>query len=106
VPWAFGTGNDTIAYLFATELVAGSSPRIDGTSNKVAWEAKDSPSGGGIAIQAHPLGQTQPVLTMAGGPSIVDVPTAGCWTFQLSWGASGTHSSTINLEVLPTGTHP
>ena len=106
VPWAFGTGDNAVAYLFATQLVAGASPRADGTNNKVLWESRDSPSGAGVMIEAHPFGQSQPVVTISGGPSIVDVPTAGCWTFRLSWNASGQHSSAINLEVLPAGTVP
>jgi hypothetical protein len=106
VPWAFGTQGDALAYLFATQLVAGESPRIDGSQNKVLWEAKDSPSGANVLVEGHPLGQSGPVVTIAGGPSITDVPTAGCWTFQLSWSANGPHRSTINLEVLPNGTQP
>jgi hypothetical protein len=106
VPWAFGTNNDTVAYLVATQLVAGVSPRVDGSQNKVLWEAKDSPSGAGVKVEGHPMGESQPVVTIAGGPSITDVPTPGCWTFRLSWGADGGHSSTINLEVLPSGTVP
>jgi len=106
VPWAFGTGNDTVAYVFATELVAGASPRVNGTNNKILWVARGSEAGAGVAVEGRPLGQTQPVVTVAGGPSIVDVPSAGCWTFQLSWSSNGKHSSTVNLEVLPTGSLP
>jgi hypothetical protein len=58
-------------------------------------------------VEGRPLGQSQPVVTIVGGPGIVDVPTAGCWTFRLSWTANGgQHTSTINLEVLPNGTLP
>jgi hypothetical protein len=106
VPWVFGTSGDAVAYLFATQLVAGVSPRVDGSNNKVLWEVKDHPWGAEVAVEGHPLGSTQPVVRIAGGPSIVDVPTAGCWTFRLSWSANGEHSSTINLEVLPAGTLP
>jgi hypothetical protein len=106
VPWAFGTQGDTVAYLFATQLVAGTSPRVDGSQNKVLWEAKDRPSGGNVIVEGHPLGASQPIVTIPGGPSITDVPTAGCWTFQLSWTSVGTHTSIINLEVLPAGTLP
>jgi hypothetical protein len=101
-PWAFGTDHDTLAYIFAKQLVAGVSPRVDGTQNKVLWEA----NGANVLVEGHPLGSSQPVVTIAGGPSITDVPTAGCWTFRLSWGSNGQHSSTINLEVLPAGTLP
>src|ERR1019366_10028083 len=48
VPWALGTQGDTVAYVFATQLVAGVSPRADGTSNKILWESKDNPSGEGV----------------------------------------------------------
>ena len=107
VPWAFGTGDTAVAYLFATQLVAGGSPRLDGSNNKVLWEAKDHPSGEGVIVEGRPLRQSQPVITVNGGPSITDVPTAGCWTFKLSWSSSGRQSSTtINLQALPAGTNP
>jgi hypothetical protein len=106
VPWAFGTQGNTVAYVWGTQLVAGQSPRADGTNNKINWLSKDNPSGDGVMVEGRPLGQSQPVVRIAGGPSLVDVPTAGCWTFRLSWSANGQHTSTINLEVLPTGTLP
>jgi len=107
VPWAFGTPDDAVAYLFATQLVAGNSPRADGSNNKVLWEVKDSPSGANVVVEGSPLGQSQPVVTIAGGPSITDVPTAGCWTFRLHWGPSDkAHSSIINFEALPAGSLP
>src|SRR5438093_5431409 len=40
VPWAFGTQDTAVAFLFSTVLVAGSSPRLDGSYNKVGWVAK------------------------------------------------------------------
>jgi hypothetical protein len=106
VPWAFGTEHTTVAYLFATQLVAGTSPRVDGSQNKVLWEAKDSASGGNVVVEGHRLGESLPVVTIPGGPSITDVPTAGCWTFRLSWNSNGLRNSTINLEVLPAGSRP
>ena len=105
VPWALGTGGDTVAYLFATRLVAGTSPRVNGTNNKILWVAKGDPPN--FVVEARPLGVDQPVVTIAGGPSIVDLPSAGCWTFRLAWGLPGNAAgSTINLEVLPTGSAP
>jgi hypothetical protein len=103
VPWALGSGGNAVAFLFARQLVAGSSPRVDGTSNKVAWEANGNAPN--FVVEATPPGATQAVVTVNGGPSIVDVPTAGCWRFLLSWGAAQT-TSTINLAVLPAGTTP
>lgn len=105
VPWALGTGGDAVAYLFATQLVAGSSPRIDGTNNKVLWVAKGDPSN--FVVEGLPPGRSQTVVSVNGGPSIVDVPTAGCWTFRLLWGSpSQPGTSTISLAALPAGTLP
>ena len=106
VPWALGSDGDTVAYLFGTQLVAGTSPRVDGSQNKVLWVAKDDPSGENVLVEGRPVGQSQPLLTIAGGPSIVDVPMPGCWRFKLSWNANGRHSSIINLQAFPVGTNP
>jgi hypothetical protein len=102
VPWALGTGGDAVAFVFANELVAGGSPRIDGTNNKVLWVAKGSPTN--FVVEGIPPGGTQAVVTVNGGPSIVDVPSPGCWRFHLTWGDGA--GSTINLTVLPAGSTP
>jgi hypothetical protein len=105
VPWALGTGGDAVAFLFTTRLVAGPSPRSDGSSNnKVGWVAKGAFN---FIVQRWQPGQSQPVVEVPGAPSIVDVPTPGCWTFRLVWGppAAG-HTSIINLEALPAGSLP
>jgi hypothetical protein len=81
----------------------GQQPRIDGTNNKVLWVAKGSNTN--FVVEGIPPGGTQPVVTVNGGPSIVDVPSAGCWKFQLTWGAAHA-ASTINLDVLPAGSLP
>jgi hypothetical protein len=109
VPWAFGTHDTTVAFLFSIVLVAGSGPRVDGSYNKVTWIAKgDYPTGDtNISVEVHPLGESEPVLTNAGGADVVDLPKSGCWTFRLSWNAHGQQQiGTINLQVLPAGTNP
>jgi len=109
VPWAFGTQDTTVAFVFSRVLVAGSSPRVDGTYNKVRWVAKaDYPTGYiNVAIEARPLGESQPILTFTNAGGVVDFPKPGCWTFHLSWSAkSQAQVSTLNLEVLPAGTRP
>jgi hypothetical protein len=109
VPWAFGTQNTSVAFLFSKVLVAGSGPRVDGTYNKVHWVAKaDYPTGYiNVAIEGRPLGESQPILTFTNAGGVADFPTAGCWTFHLSWSAHGQQQvSTINLEVLPAGSLP
>jgi hypothetical protein len=103
LPWALGSGGQAVAFLFARQLVAGSGPRIDGTDNKVLWVAKGIPSN--FVVDGIPPGGTQAVVTVNGGPSIVDVPSAGCWKFRLTWGAAQAES-TINLDVLAAGSTP
>ena len=94
-----------MAFVFATQLVAGASPRIDGSNNKVAWVAQGDDRN--FVVDGTPFGQSEPVVTVAGGPSIVDVPSPGCWTFRLRWGTEiAPHGSVINLDVLPPGTLP
>src|SRR2546426_10243679 len=58
VPWAFGTQNAAVAFVFSKVLVAGSGPRVDGTYNKVRFVANaDYPNGYmNVAIEARPLG--------------------------------------------------
>jgi hypothetical protein len=101
VPWAMATPGDAVAYLMAgRELVEGSSMRSDSTSNKVLWVTEDPVA---FVVEGRPLGETHPVVTVSGGPSIVDLPAAGCWTFQL---LRGKRTSVINLEVLPAAALP
>jgi hypothetical protein len=104
VPWAMGTPKNAVAFLWGNELVASASPRPNGTGNKILWVAKGAEWG--FVVEGHPQGESRPRVSVAGGPSIVDVPKAGCWTFQLSSSSTGKPISTINLEVLPAGTLP
>ena len=103
VPWALGSGGHVVAFLFARELVAGTSPRVDGTNNKVLWVAKGSTAN--FVVEGIPPSGTQPAFTVNGGPSIVDAPSPGCWKFHLTWGAAHA-ASTINLDVLPARSLP
>jgi len=110
IPWALGKPPNAVAYLFAIELVAGGN-RPDHRSNKVLWVTQEPPEG--LRIQGHPLGRSEPAIVISGQitngnqlPSIVDVPTPGCWSFDVSWGERTKHMSTINLDVLPAGTLP
>lgn len=99
-----GTGGGALAFVFATQLVAGESPRVDGSNNKVLWVIRDNAST--FTVEGRPLGKTHPVLGVEPGPSIVDAPTAGCWTFTLTWNFGGPKRSVINLDVLPNGSLP
>src|SRR5579864_6285188 len=56
VPWALGKPGDAVAYVFAGQLVAGPSPRRDGSNNKVLWVAEGDQTA--FAIVGSPLGQS------------------------------------------------
>jgi len=102
VPWALSDSGQSLAYLFAKQLVAG--VREDGTSNKVLWVMKGM---GTLRVTAHPAAGAVPSIEIGGQmtnvnqlPTPVDLPAAGCWSFDLSWGKTADHMS---LQVLPQG---
>lgn len=107
LPWARGGPADAIAYVWGGQLVAGGR-RPDGSADKVLWVTEQTP--GDLQISGRPYGGTSPAVPVEGQitnvnqmPSIVSVPTPGCWSFTVSWGLWGQprRKSVINLEVLP-----
>jgi hypothetical protein len=71
-----------------------------GTNNKILWVARD-PGFGPLRItaQLEASGRTVARTIPDGpGPSIVDMPAAGCWRMTLRW--SG-HSDTIAFRYAP-----
>lgn len=103
VAWALGSPGDAVAFLFAVQLVAGPSPRSDGSNNKIQWVIKDA---GNFEVDGHPSGSAEPAVSTQGGPSIIDVPSPGCWKFQLTTVPQRKLVSTVNLEALPHGSLP
>ncbi|WP_431878337.1 hypothetical protein [Micromonospora marina] len=100
----FGTGGDIVAILFAYPLKHA---RGDGTNNKILWVSRPEPG------RSEPARRTPLVITatLAGtgttvvreveggpGPSIVDLPAAGCWRLRLDW--SG-RTDTMDLVYRP-----
>jgi hypothetical protein len=83
-------------------LTAGS-VTADGQSNKILWMI-DPPGTAALQIVAHPAGARSPTvrLTLGGSdpqqgyPSTIDLPSAGCWLFEVSVGAP---KGTIGLLV-------
>ena len=56
-------------------------------ANKILWVAKNS-AAGDMVISASLNGQdlrVQRRVEGGPGPSIINVPKAGCWTFSLTW---------------------
>jgi hypothetical protein len=110
LPWALSDSGNVVALLFARQLVAKGG-RPDGSANKVLWAVRDV--AGSLQVVAHPEAAVQPPITIGGQmtngnqmPSIVDLPTPGCWAFSLSWGAGPTMHDSLSLLVLPTGSSP
>ncbi len=101
MPYVLGARGDIVAVLWARHdpLV---SPALPDRANKILWAAKRPvPAGSTLEITARRLiggiaaGPVQR-RTVAGGPgpSIIDMPTAGCWQFTLRW--SG-HTDRVDL---------
>ena len=108
--WAASAPSTVVAILFAVELVA-KGIRPDGSSNKILWVTRDPTDH--LTIVAHPLNANSPKVaidypTTDGNqtPSIVDLPSPGCWSFQLKWGGVQTTRASLDLWVLPAGSLP
>jgi len=79
-------------FLFAYPLRAGN---VSNPNNKILWVVGIPREGSDLHVTGHPqdattpkVDQTFPANSSPGEiyPSIVDVPTAGCWHLNLSWG--------------------
>ena len=92
-----------MAILFAQPLEA---PPAKTRNNKILWVAKDdiqTITDLRIAAQrmvgAQPVGaRVTRVVSGGPGPSIIDLPAAGCWRLALHW--SG-HSDTLDVRYAP-----
>jgi hypothetical protein len=76
------------------------------TNNKILWVVAVPRDGRPLRLTGHPLGArtpavsiTQPANSAPGEiyPSIVNVPTPGCWHFTLSWNRQ---SDTVDLRYV------
>ena len=89
-----------MAFLFGHPLRAG---EPENPANKILWVVKQPRDGADLDLTGHPLGATTPTVSQheaadsspgAIYPSIVNVPSAGCWQFTLSWNGN---TDTIEL---------
>lgn len=84
VPHFVGAQGEIVGVAFGWPLHA---PRQEaGRSNKILWVARDD-AGGRMTISAveRDTGRTSVVSLDGPGPSIVDMPAAGCWKLELAW---------------------
>ncbi|GGN05611.1 hypothetical protein GCM10009721_36440 [Terrabacter tumescens] len=89
-----GSRGQILGVVFADPLRA---PAKRGYGNKILWLAApvaptarpaESPTNGDLLIDASLIGSAMRVRRIVPGgpgPSLVDMPRAGCWRFDLSW---------------------
>lgn len=96
IPHVVGDSGDIAGVLFGYPL---SSPRTGDRANKILWVSKPQVDVGSTLKIHGTLDGTSTVAdrTVEGGPgpSILDLPDAGCWTVDLRW--SG-HTDTVRLQ--------
>ncbi|WP_410809038.1 hypothetical protein [Micromonospora sp. 067-2] len=99
-PHVLGARGEIVAVLFSHPLAQ---VRQDGSTNKILWVSRpatspsDSTSSANLTITATLDGtDTKASREVVGGPgpSIIDMPRAGCWHLELRWAG---HTDTIDL---------
>ena len=96
MPYVLGDNGDIAAILFVQPLAAPPSTHYN---NKILWVSR---VGGGSSLRIRATLQdgsatTTRVVAGGPGPSIVDLPAAGCWHLTLQWGG---HTDTLDLAYL------
>ncbi len=97
MPYVMGDSGDIVAILWAEHDPLQVPPAAD-RNNKILWVSRVG--GGDLNIRATLESSGQSVTrSVAGGPgpSIIDLPSPGCWSFDLTWGTQHDH---IELEYV------
>jgi hypothetical protein len=103
-PYALGSGEPVAAFFFAYPLRAG---HPTAPTNKILWVVGAPRNGQPLVITARPMGAPGQAVVFhreadSGPgeiyPSVIDLPTAGCWRLALRWGS---HQATIDVQVHP-----
>ncbi|MFC4021765.1 hypothetical protein ACFOW4_28040 [Micromonospora sp. GCM10011542] len=106
-PHVFGAKGDIVAVLFAHPLAR---VRTDGSANKILWVPRPAAtpsvttSPDALAITATLDGtDTRVTREVSGGPgpSIIDLPTAGCWHLELRWSGRTDTMDLVYAESVP-----
>jgi hypothetical protein len=85
-PFVLGDRGDIIAILFAQPLQA---PPAADHNNKILWVPRVWTESGPLVIDATLVGTAVTArreIDGGPGPSIIDLPQAGCWQLHLRWG--------------------
>ena len=87
MPHVMGEAGNIVAILWAPRDALHSPPLRD--RNKILWVSRTLPAAPDpLVIKATLAGSTRTAtVSVPGGPgpSIIDLPAPGCWTFHLSW---------------------
>lgn len=100
VPHVVSDKGDMAAIVWASRGPLASPPSAD-RSNKILWVARVGAADGPLRITAVRAGTGQTVrrtVEPAPGPSIIDLPAPGCWSFDLTWGR---HHDHLQLGYVP-----
>jgi hypothetical protein len=98
-PLVLGDRGTIVAIVFGNPLLAPTDP--DQHSNKILWVTRDAPAPGPLRIDAVPEDGGPAVersVPEGPGPSIVDLPAAGCWRLTLTWNGG---TDTMRLRYTP-----
>ena len=93
MPHVVGDRGDITAILWADRDPLTAPPTAD-RNNKILWVARVGGGDGPLEIAAALEGTDRRVTRVvepAPGPSVVDLPTAGCWSLDLTWGSHHDH---------------
>jgi hypothetical protein len=100
MPHVLGEAGNIVAILWASRDALHSPPLQD-RSNKILWVSRiPLPGPDPLVIKATLAGSARiATVSVPGGPgpSIIDLPTSGCWTLHLSW--SG-HTDELKLRYV------
>ena len=97
MPYLLGDNGDIAAILFVQPLAAPPSAHYN---NKILWVSRVATDGSALRIHAT-LQDGSPTVTRevvgGPGPSIVNLPTSGCWHLTLQWAG---HTDSLDLAYV------
>lgn len=98
MPYVLSDKGDMAAIVWASHRPL-TAPAMAGRNNKILWVARVG--FGPLHIRAALEGTRQTAtrtVEPAPGPSVIDVPSPGCWSFDLTWGG---HHDHLRLRYAP-----
>jgi hypothetical protein len=89
MPHVLGRSQRIVAILFGYPLLSPPSPR---RNNKILWVAHRTPNASALKIRAQRMSGSSTLgapatrkVSGGPGPSVVNLPSPGCWRLTLSW---------------------